>query len=1008
MFDVGQSGRHVPGFCLSHVRDEVHFGFRLIDGTTANTIALEALSKGEWRHLAGVSSAQGMTIYVDGAPATWMPDHFRPDSFADYIDTALVGYSRWAGSYDYVLGMFDEMRVWNVARTQEQIVAAMHTPLVGNEPGLLVYHPLDETTGDVLIDVTGNGYDGDRSGTARQPSGAPLIEMSSIALVGADGIPVDVTGDSVPGGIVVSTFIVDTTPPRVVSIDPDLIECDTVVAVPTLTIGFDDEMDAATLVAANADLIRSGGDGTFDDGNEVQIALTDPQYDAVAGAATFSLDPPIPDDTYRFRLMDQVQSITGAALDGEFPGLGGPTEPLPSGDGTPGGEFVIGFIVDSTQDCNNSGTADICELRQEGEVSVTHLFRAFIDDHDYLIIQGATVRWHHFAGGAAPGRHGDGSGNEPTLIDSVEWYPEWPEDPPAPIGYEADSSVYVGLSPRLPTQQVDAQLNIIAARDLLVINQLPSEENNYTLIIEVDDPSAGAFWYEFELVVTYVLSLDCNTNDILDECDIADETSDDCNENGIPDECEPDGNDCNGNDVPDDCEPDCNENGLADDCDLDGNDWNENGIPDDCEGPAPVVLDWWGSRTEVSCVYSSEGQDARLDNCTTGYIEGVVTLLTTDHWELDFAVLPDEWSGSDLNDYVDIFLNHELIGRFFNSPRAVETPVHAEVFGDSFEYRFSFVSSNSEAHAHLKVLPGRASGWGDCNNNGILDQCDIADETSDDCNENGRPDECEPQEDCNTNTVQDICDIFDGTSLDCNSTGIPDECELSDNDCNANGVPDECEDCNGNGLADECDIDAGTSYDCNGNRMPDECEPDCNDNDITDECDIRDGTSYDFDDNGVPDECQPDCNDNGFPDFLDIAFTYSLDCNTNAIPDECDVDDGTSSDCNTNDVPDECDVADGTSDDCNDNIVPDECEPDADNDGIPDQCDQKGDFDHDVDADLDDYQVFWDCLFLSGPGDPPPFSDCLDAFDFDVDEDVDLRDLAAFAKTFAGARQRGR
>lgn len=34
------------------------------------------------------------------------------------------------------------------------------------------------------------------------------------------------------------------------------------------------------------------------------------------------------------------------------------------------------------------------------------------------------------------------------------------------------------------------------------------------------------------------VTFDCNDNDVPDECDIANETSEDENENGIPDECE--------------------------------------------------------------------------------------------------------------------------------------------------------------------------------------------------------------------------------------------------------------------------------------------------------------------------------------------------------------------------------------------------------------------------------------------------------------------------------------
>jgi hypothetical protein len=52
----------------------------------------------------------------------------------------------------------------------------------------------------------------------------------------------------------------------------------------------------------------------------------------------------------------------------------------------------------------------------------------------------------------------------------------------------------------------------------------------------------------------------------------------------------------------------------------------------------------------------------------------------------------------------------------------------------------------------------------DCNGNGIPDDVDIAEGTSQDCNENGVPDEC---------------DIADGTSEDCNGNDVPDECDIS-------------------------------------------------------------------------------------------------------------------------------------------------------------------------------------------------------------------------------------
>ena len=83
-------------------------------------------------------------------------------------------------------------------------------------------------------------------------------------------------------------------------------------------------------------------------------------------------------------------------------------------------------------------------------------------------------------------------------------------------------------------------------------------------------------------------------------------------------------------------------------------------------------------------------------------------------------------------------------------------------------------------------------------------------------------------------------------ALDCNNNGVVDSCDIGD------GLSG---DCNGNGVPDECDTASGDSVDCDDDSVPDECEPDCNENGTADDCDIADGTSLDIDDNGIPDEC---------------------------------------------------------------------------------------------------------------------------------------------------------
>ena len=65
-----------------------------------------------------------------------------------------------------------------------------------------------------------------------------------------------------------------------------------------------------------------------------------------------------------------------------------------------------------------------------------------------------------------------------------------------------------------------------------------------------------------------------------------------------------------------------------------------------------------------------------------------------------------------------------------------------------------------------------------------------------------------------------------------------------------------------------------------------------------------------------------DCNANGIPDDCES----NADCDADGVRDLCAIAAGTAQDCNTNGVPDHCEIASGASDDCNANDVPDECE----------------------------------------------------------------------------------
>jgi hypothetical protein len=70
------------------------------------------------------------------------------------------GYGQWStceGSVCPSNGIIDDLRLWDHARSAEDIAATMSCRLIGDEPGLLAYWSF-ETGG--LTDDSGNGHDG--------------------------------------------------------------------------------------------------------------------------------------------------------------------------------------------------------------------------------------------------------------------------------------------------------------------------------------------------------------------------------------------------------------------------------------------------------------------------------------------------------------------------------------------------------------------------------------------------------------------------------------------------------------------------------------------------------------------------------------------------------------------------------------------------------------------------------------------------------------------------------
>ena len=452
-------------------------------------------------------------------------------------------------------------------------------------------------------------------------------------------------------------------------------------------------------------------------------------------------------------------------------------------------------------------------------------------------------------------------------------------------------------------------------------------------------------------VPTCQTPIDCNYNGIPDSWDIDQGTSADCNNNSIPDDCDIAGGtstDCDGNGIPDDCQLDCDGDGIFDPCEIANaldSDCDSNLVPDSCDLAGGFAFTQWGNSI---IGYSSQGNfgsgtewhavqalgepdvkargynasawipldmDAGVEYITIGYEIPVLATGVTivepsapgSVTQIDVVDMDDQlhtvWTGTDPTACTG---NPNLCPSWYFEVTWTKTTYQVKGIKVTIDTTFRL---NELEQIDAVALHGELAAQPDCNDNGILDICDISlGGGSTDANGNGIPDECACRnEDVNCDGYVDsgdlatirnpgnwllLCTNLSHPRTDVNRDGMVND--LDYDACREPGVwytgtGEVCEcdipdcvvtpDCNSNGIPDSWDIHQGTSLDCNTNGIPDEC-------------DIAYGTSTDCDTNGVPDDCQWDCNGDGIYDACEIAMGMDTDCDNNGFPDSCDLEGG--------------------------------------------------------------------------------------------------------------------
>jgi hypothetical protein len=112
-----------------------------------------------WQHIAFVYDGATQFFYVNGILVASQASTGAINNTTSFNSGLVIG-ARYDQSSQFMTGMINDIRIWNVARTQVEIQSAMNSTLSGSEPGLIAYYDFNSGFGgSTVYDLTANGND---------------------------------------------------------------------------------------------------------------------------------------------------------------------------------------------------------------------------------------------------------------------------------------------------------------------------------------------------------------------------------------------------------------------------------------------------------------------------------------------------------------------------------------------------------------------------------------------------------------------------------------------------------------------------------------------------------------------------------------------------------------------------------------------------------------------------------------------------------------------------------
>jgi len=159
-------------------------GIKARKGSTRISTGTTILTDGEWHFIAGVFAGKSnRKLYVDGELEAFDSQNSNFDKNA-----RLLSFGRWGDKTpgSYFMGNIDDVSLWDVELSQEELTAIMNNPPNGNENGLLGYWKFNTGTGTTVFDETVLNNHGTLNGAVWQPDNGNLNDSDNDGVNNSD------------------------------------------------------------------------------------------------------------------------------------------------------------------------------------------------------------------------------------------------------------------------------------------------------------------------------------------------------------------------------------------------------------------------------------------------------------------------------------------------------------------------------------------------------------------------------------------------------------------------------------------------------------------------------------------------------------------------------------------------------------------------------------------------------------------------------------------------------